>query len=96
MDTVWTVAGFALLPFVLALVAVSTDTVGKKSIFWAFDILAFILAAGAFILVRDTLAETVLIGHGAITVLASTMLALGSMWILYPLTYRIIYGCVKA
>lgn len=96
MDTVWTVAGFALFPFVLALVAASTDTIGKKKIFWGYDVLAMILAAVAFILVRNTLASTVLSDNGALTVLGSTMLALGSMWVLYPLTYRIIYGVVKA
>jgi hypothetical protein len=96
MGTVWTVVGFALFPFILALVAASTHTVGARKIFWAYDILALIVAAAAFMLVRDTLAATLLEGHGAITVLGSTMMALGSMWILYPLTYRVIYSCVKA
>jgi hypothetical protein len=96
MDTVWTVAGFALFPFIVALVSASTDTIGRRKIFWAYDVLALIIAAVSFMLVRDTLASTVLSGHGAVTVLASTMLALGSLWVLYPLTYRVIYGLVKA
>lgn len=98
MIELWTVVGYALIPFVAALAYAACDSAGSRPVPWVADVLALIVVIAIGQIIRFAIMEPWLVdgaGLGALGTLVSAMVGLVSMFVTLPMTYRVVYALTR-